>query len=149
MSSIKKKSLKIWGSSPPPLEPPPKFRGVATPLPLPTLAPLVEATLLAFSILSSGNKMDSLASTVLQDNRLTGLHSIVYSYTGIGMHVMTYIFLVIWILIRWCSCRVLSSLTVFFTLPKSVHSFGMRPKWMNTFLTRPEHWRRVQNDIEL
>ena len=29
----------------------------------------VEATLLAFSILSSGNKMESLASTVLQDRQ--------------------------------------------------------------------------------
>ena len=42
---------------------------VATPHPSPTLVPLVEATLLSFSILSAGNKMDSLASIVLQDRQ--------------------------------------------------------------------------------
>ena len=67
MRSITKKSLsKSEG-----VQPPSKIRGDATPYPSPTLAPLplVEATLLAFSILSSGNKMDSLASTVLQDRQ--------------------------------------------------------------------------------
>ena len=57
---------------------------------------IVEATLLAFSILSSGNKMESLASTVLQDRQANRLVcSIVYSYTGTGMQAMAYLFLVI------------------------------------------------------
>ena len=81
----KKKSLKIRESSTPPRIPLQNSgRTVATPLPSPlppphpTLAPLVEATHLSFSMLSSGNKMDSLASTVLQDrhsDRLTNLYS--------------------------------------------------------------------------
>ena len=55
-----------------PLEPPSKIQGDGCDPPphtSPTLAPLVEATLLSFSMLSSGNKMDSLASTVLQDRQ--------------------------------------------------------------------------------
>ena len=73
--------INLRGANPPPLEPPFKIQGgtVATPLPPPphpTLAPLVEATLLSFSMLSSTNKMDSLASTVLQD-RLRQTHKLV------------------------------------------------------------------------
>ena len=75
--------INLRGANPPPPRTPLQNSGgtVASPLPPPphpTLAPLVEATLLSFSMLSSTNKMDSLASTVLQDrhsDRLTNLYS--------------------------------------------------------------------------
>ena len=72
MWSIKKNLSKSGGVHPPPLELASKIPGkgvgvVATSYPSPTLAPLVEATPLTFSNLSSGNTMDSLAFIVLQD----------------------------------------------------------------------------------